>query len=193
MTASAVLVTRGDVPLDPITDQIEDAGIHDIVIVDNSKRPEDLAVFGRYIGVLEAKHDTVFVQDDDCLLPAASIRMILDSYRFGTLAANLPAEYRARYRGAPLVGFGAVFHRDLPRLAFAKFFAQAELDLDVFNRTCDIVFATLTRSQLLDVPFQHREFARDPGRMWTTPGNRDERSHVLALARKLKRGRFVRA
>src|SRR6185503_14510558 len=70
---SAVLVTKGDHDLTPIYDSIRAAGITDVVVWDNSQRPADLACYGRYAGIAEAKNDVIFHQDDDLIAPVAQM------------------------------------------------------------------------------------------------------------------------
>ncbi len=163
MNVSAVLVTRGDVPLDQITDSITAAGIDDIVVWSNAER-EDLGVYGRYAGIAEAKHDLIYVQDDDCVVsdPMALVREWeqhaagLGSVRQGEvgsgkarrgltwlgegrdfLVANQPEEFRHQfYREHSLVGFGAVFHRDAPWRAFVRFLIDKEPE-DLLIRRSD--------------------------------------------------------
>ena len=60
-----VLVTRGDVPLDEILATLP---YGPPVIWDNSERPYDAGVFGRYAALSEVETPVVFVQDDDCLV-----------------------------------------------------------------------------------------------------------------------------
>ncbi len=154
---SAVLVTRGDVPLDQITDSITAAGIDDIVVWGNSKR-EDFSVYGRYAGIAEAKHDIIYCQDDDCVLPPESIKALIEEwadYRHSQydfshpdhkvpaewadehLVANMPAAFRhSFYEEHSLVGFGAVFHRDAPWRAFVRFLIDKEPE-DLLIRRSD--------------------------------------------------------
>ena len=156
---SACLVTRGDVPLEPILETFPPAWR--VVVYDNSKQQRDLKVFGRYRAVMASHSPVVYVQDDDVLVsePAAIVDALLElpyEERERTLVANMPAEFRPHYDGHCLVGFGAAFLRDLPLQVFSSW--PVELDaklggLDVFHRTCDVIFSALAPSRLLlDVP-----------------------------------------
>jgi len=213
MSVSAVLVTRGDVPLDQIIDSITAAGIDDIVVWDNSVR-EDLAVYGRYAGIAEAKHDLIYVQDDDCVVPSESIKALIaewadyrhSQYDFSHpdhkvlaewaedhFVANMPFDFRhSFYREHSLVGFGAVFHRDAPYRAHdrfnCRFWEMSDGYEQFFNRTCDVVFTALTPRVLVDVPYQNLAWAEGPDRMYRQPSHGFERARMLEWALKVRDG-----
>lgn len=193
---SACLVTRGDVDLGGIIESIHESGIEDIVIWDNSVR-EDLAVYGRYAAIAEAKHDLIFFQDDDCILPSESIEWIVwacdsGSSAYGQLVCNMPQEFRhSFYERNALVGFGACFHRSLPLPAFASFFNAHPGKVSgtsdpFFARTCDIVFTALTPHVLVDVPYVNLPWANDSNRMWKQTKHIEERRRMLELTLKVR-------
>lgn len=151
MNVSACLVTRGDVDMSPVITSLTAVGIDDIVVYDNSKR-ENLAVYGRYAAIAEAKHDLIYVQDDDVIVSdpleivnewvyegakralaggsvdyteSAGENLPTDLSR-DFVVCNMPEAHRSQpfYKEHALVGFGAVFHRDAPQRAFEKFFAK---------------------------------------------------------------------
>jgi len=190
VNVSAVVVTRGDVDLDPSVVPLREAGIDDIVVWDNSKRAHDLAVYGRYAAIAEATGAAVVVQDDDVILDIDSVRSLIDAHQPGHVICNMPARFRhGFYRDHCLVGFGAIFDRDLPEQAFKRFGGDrlwSFFDITTFNRTCDIVFTALTPRVLVDVPYRDREFASAPGRMWTSRGHVEERTRMLNLALKVR-------
>jgi hypothetical protein len=209
MNVSAVIVTRGDVDLTQIIDSLTDAGIPDVIVWDNSVR-EDVAVYGRYLGIEDAKHDLIYVQDDDVLHTPDGIREMIrahdpegnlvvfdgpDSY----VTCNMPANFRKQsfYAEHALVGFGAVFHRDLPREAFERWAhyhwtqdgsAPAELHPhgEFFHRRCDLVFTALTPRVLVDVLYEDMPWASAPNRMWMRPEHRDEGWQMLELTKKVR-------
>lgn len=211
MNVSAIIVTRGDVDLAPVLDSLPDDW--EQIVWDNSSE-QDLSVYGRYAAIEEyASHDLIYVQDDDVIVsdPQAIVDewdnwndqhlfMSTDSTPVGGLVANMPQEFRHDgYTDSCLVGFGAAFHRDLPARAFSKFMTSPEAELlttgdlinggSWFNRTCDVVFTTLTTRVFVDVPITHREFASDPDRMWKQPNHVSERARMLELARAVRDGR----
>lgn len=180
---SAVLVTRGDIDMSPI---IESLPFDDIVVWDNSRRTHDLRVFGRYAGIEEAKRDVIYVQDDDCLLSPEGLHMMLAAYDPRLLIANMPAPFRAHYSDSCLVGFGALFHRELPADAFTRWSAHHSAETDAFARCCDVVFTTLTESRWCDAPYSNMAYAFGEDRMWRQPDHVGERTRMLDAARAIR-------
>ena len=190
MKVSAVIPTRGDVDLSEILDSLP---FDDIIVWDNSGRPQDLGVYGRYAAIAEAKHAHIYTQDDDCLVDAVAV---VAAYEAGRLVANMPAGRWPDYPDSALVGWGAIFHRDLPTRAFDRFHL---LDLDeedwqfvyaddgCFSRECDGVFTALTPRTIIDVGFQHLPWAEDPARaLFKQPGHAAKRARMLDLARRVR-------
>lgn len=159
----------------------------DVVVWDNSKRTLDLLVFGRYAGIEEAEHEVVYVQDDDCVLLPGSFGALLGAYEDGALVCNMPGRFRPHYPDSALVGFGAVFRRDLPESAFTRWAAAGyEMDTEAFARCCDVVFTTLTDRVLVDVGYSDLPYASAPDRMWKQPSHYGERMQVLEAARAVR-------
>ncbi len=187
---SAVVVTRGNVPLEPILASFTAAGIFDFVVYDNSLRPDDLGVFGRYAALPECGRDVVLVQDDDVILPVETIEALAAAYEPGRIVANMPERFRAFYTDSCLVGFGAVFDRRLVELAFDRFLELWRREEFLLRRP-DVVFTALTESTWMDLPYTEREFAQDPDRAYKQRGHARERQTVLNMARKARRAVIV--
>ncbi len=183
---SAVVVTRGNVSLEPILDSFTDAGIHDFVVWDNSRRPDDLGVFGRYAALPECGRDIVLVQDDDVILNVETIEELAAAYEPGRIVANMPERFRAHYTDSCLVGFGAVFDRHLPEFAFARF-AHWWPKWELPTGRPDVIFTALTPSTWVDLPYAEREFARDADRNYRQRNHVPDRARTLAMARKARR------
>jgi len=175
---SAVLVTRGDVDLAPI---IETLPYGEVVVWDNSTRPVDYGVFGRYVAIAETTRDLVYFQDDDCLVSCHE--ELLDAWEPGYVVGNAfdDAERLKRYEGTTLLGWGAIFEPDLPWQMFteyARHFPLEDLWLDGEygghgGLGAEIVFPMLAPSKTIthgvtwldeDGPVLER-----PNRMWKQP------------------------
>ena len=202
MNISAVLVTRGDVDLTGILASLP---FDDVVVWDNSQR-EDLATYGRYAGIAEAKHDLIYVQDDDVILepisfealvavatgkgvpPDAPLPTMLPLLSQPDITANMPARFRPHYPDSGLVGFGAIFPRDLPARTFDRWHAfYPEGDEALFRRRCDRVFTLLTPPlTLLDLPYEELPWAHAANRSWKQRGHVRERDRVLEMARVVR-------
>lgn len=180
---TAVLVTRGDVDL---TAALETLPFDDIRIWSNATG-NDLAVFGRYAGLQNCR-PVVYVQDDDCVLPAASIADLLAAYEPGHVTCNMPQAWRDQpfYERHALVGFGSVFDRDLPEQAFARYLrSPGNLGAGgLFLRCCDVVFTALTPRVLVDVPYTNLPWATGPDRMYRQPTHFGERVRMLEATLK---------
>lgn len=208
MNVAAIIVTRGDVKIEPIIDALPPEWAW--MVWDNSIQP-DLTVYGRYAAIEETVADLIYVQDDDVIV--SDPQAIVDAWEGSRAQAetdfralwhespenlreivagrhvvcNMPAEFRPHYPDSALVGFGACFERDLPLQAFKRFWDGGGTATDAwFRRTCDVVFTTLTPRILVDVPKTDRAFASDPRRMWKQPEHFAERQRMLQLARQVR-------
>lgn len=135
---SAVLVTRGDVSLDPIIESIMLAGITDLVIWDNTIRT-DHGIYGRYAGIRDAKNSVIVTQDDDLIVTCWP--QILAAYEPGVLTVNYPQPW-----DIPWVARGAIFDCELPGAAFSRYLEAYPRDELFTHRICDAVFALLTEN-----------------------------------------------
>lgn len=123
---SAVLVTRGDVDISTILNSMP---FDDVVVWNNAERL-DLQCYGRFAGIAEAKHEFIYVQDDDLLVPIPELVKRWD--RREGVFANKPVLEEWRF-----LGCGALFHRDLA--TFDPYISLYGFD-DDFCRVADVVF-----------------------------------------------------
>lgn len=176
----------------------------------------DLSVYGRYAAIDYADGDLIYVQDDDVVVsePEALVAKWVGTAKIeggvpasgsdltnvvdgSHVVCNMPPEFRHEfYEDHALVGFGAVFHRDSPARAFAKFTGvpgitaregtvDRLIDDGRFLRTCDIVFTGLTPRVLADVPRKNLHWAHAENRMWKQPDHISERAETRELVRKV--------
>lgn len=179
---AAVIVTRGNVDLDRCIAAIPEAW--ELVIWDNSKRPVDLSVYGRFAAIADTEADWIYVQDDDVVVsdPAALVAA-LGGQRDAVLC-NMPAAWRAQefYERHALVGFGAAFHRDLPARAFERMgrnmLSRGETG-DLNRRCCDVIFTALVDRYVVDLPYENLPWATGDDRMYRRPEHFGERKRML--------------
>lgn len=143
-----MLVTIGDVDLTPILDSFPPE--YEVVVWDNSTRPADYKVFGRYIAIREATRPVIFFQDDDCVLTSHQHHAMLEAYEPGVVTGNMIYDdpvWRARYKDTTLLGWGAIFDRELPYIAFRKYRRYHPLDWDFMTSPggAEVVFPMLSR------------------------------------------------
>lgn len=164
MNVSAVIVTRGDVDLTPILDTLP---YPDIVIWNNQERP-DQGIYGRYAAIPEAKHDVIYTQDDDVLVTCHD--QLAARYQPGRLLVNYPQPW-----DIPWVSRGALFHRDLPNLAFRRYWSVYPCDRYFTHYACDGVFALLTPHTVIDEGSEDLPHGFADGRVSTSPGWYDDK------------------
>ncbi len=118
------------------------------------------------------------------MLPPESVAALLAAYEPGRIVANMPARFRRRYTDSCLVGFGAVFDRDLPARAFDRFKRAGRAW--AYRDRPDVIFTALTPFTLLDVPVEILPYAYGPDRAFR------QRTHVVDRHRALSHARAAR-
>lgn len=148
-----VLVTMGDVPLEQITDHCPPE--FEIVVWNNldGSRP-DYKVFGRYMGILEATRPVIAFLDDDAWLSRGQWDELLAAYEPGVVTGNFLRHdplWERRYKDTTLLGWGAIFDRDLPWLAFCRWARHEPIDMDFFLSPggAEVVFPMLSRCKTI--------------------------------------------
>jgi hypothetical protein len=185
---TAVLVTRGDCDLSPI---LESLVFRNVLVWDNA-RQQDLGAYGRYEALGSVFTEHVFVQDDDCIVdPEAQLALLAEFDHHG-IVANMPTHWNGS--GMPLLalpGWGAVFHRLHPHVAFLRW-QEAEPDdwhSADFNRIgCDIVFPVLTPSRMIDLGHTNLEHAEAANRTCKQPGYQLKKSWYYERAEAILTG-----
>lgn len=187
----AVLVTIGDVKLDPILDSLP--AEYDVVVWNNAERPVDYRVFGRYMGILETRRPIVFFQDDDCVLTPEQHQTLLDAYEPGVVTGNMIHDdpvWKERYKDTTLLGWGALFDRDLPWQAFMRWARHRPVDFEFMTSPggAEVVFPMLSRTKTVVAGAQWlfedgTEIFGRQNRMSNQPGFLDTRLRWLAEAR----------
>lgn len=173
---SAVLITYGDVALEPILYSLP---FEDIVVW-NSKEltpmQRTMQMYGRYKAADQCKNDVVYVQDDDCIV---DVRQLVHQFKIDSVTCNMPVAKREEYKmlapGVSLVGWGAVFHKDCLNV-FDKYIGGCPAD-DLFYREADRVFTYLNHVRNVDVPFRHLPHAHHKSRLGAQP------EHLASLAK----------
>lgn len=167
---SAVLVTRGDVDLDPILATLP---FDDVIVWDNSVR-EDIGAYGRYAAIEEAKHDVIYTQDDDVIV--TGIDQLLAAYEPGVMTINHPPEQPL---DIPWNGKGGIFDRCLPAKAFARYLGRYPFDRYFTHHVCDGVVGLLTEVKAIYGGHENLPQAYQLGRISTTDGWYEERRPMI--------------
>lgn len=176
MIPTAVFVTRGDVDLKPALDAIP--AEWPVVIWDNSKRPENLMVYGHFAALPEVETEFVYMQDDDAVCPAQAL---LDAWK---------PEYADRYLynekegETPWISWGGIFHKDIPAKAISRFVAAYGMSDDVLL-WCDLIFAQLTPSVSVDLGWDNLPHFRAQNRMVMQPGHYEAQARIREMCAAL--------
>jgi hypothetical protein len=177
---TACLITRGDVDMAPILESLP----YPNVIVWGPDRAE-LHVYGRYCGMLEAKTQVVYTQDDDCVFTRHE--ELLAAYQPGVIVSTYGhGENPDGYDDMALVHGGAIMDAHLPQLAFARYLSRWPLD-EGFLREADMVNGTITPHVHVDLDFEIRmDIATRPNRMCNQPWQRDLKREITNRARQVR-------
>lgn len=179
-----MLVTRGDVDLQPIIDSLLD--YQDVIVWDNSHRP-DWKVAGRYIACLEATTDHVFFQDDDTIVPEDTQIALLEEYTDEECLANWGhGDNPAGYDDLPLVCGGAITDWRAAWGCIARYAADYPLD-EAFMYESDFVVGALYRDwKHIFLPFEIRDVAYNGQRLADEPWQRDLKLELTTRARAIR-------
>jgi len=175
---TACLVTRGDVDLDPILDTLPYGAL---IVWDNSRRGEDMKVYGRYAAALEAATPVVYFQDDDVVF--RDHEALLAAHQPGRLT-SVWAHGRAPcgFDDVALVGAGALVDRDIVVRAFACYLEHFSSDAE-FLYEADFVFGCLAPHTQVRLPFEIRAAAYNGRRLADQPWQRETKMRVTNRAR----------
>lgn len=164
---SAVIVTRGNVDLEPILAPLP---YSDVVIWDDRERGSK-GCYGRYLAMPEAKHDVIFFVDDDVIFTAHD--ELLAAYEPDRITSNMPSPWyeAGQYDrlGCHLVGAGSLVPRNLPWKAFKRYLEVWPED-DLFLTYCDQISGILNPGHRYDFGYEILPYASAPDRIYTQPG-----------------------
>jgi hypothetical protein len=161
---SAVIPTRGDVPLEAIRERLLS-----VPEIDDAHFVVGPNVFGRYTAPV--RHEIVYTQDDDCLTDVAAV---LAAYEPGVIVNAMTPEHAAQYPGwVTLIGFGAVFDRSM-----AEALDVWERD-DLFLRECDRVFTALYPHKTVFPGITMLHWATEENRLYRQPDHLAARAAIM--------------
>lgn len=195
---SAVLVTRGNVDLQPILDSLI---FDDVVIWDNSVEDRDEMTWGRACAVARAKHPVIYSQDDDIIHTPENQRAIVAAYQPGVLTGCMWPEWSAGaakqgvdggYDDLVFAGSGSVYDYDLPLRSAGRYLAVHELD-DFFRLWADTIIGIIAPTQQLDIRFDALPEADADYRMANQERFTEQKIEAITRARAVRDGALVAA
>lgn len=179
---SAVIVTRGDVDLSPILATLP---YEDVVVWDNSARPFDAGVFGRYLAMLECRNEVVYCQDDDVVFERHA--ELAEAWQPGRVIGNMTPSWvrKGGYEDLVLMACGGIVERELVWPVFRRYLAHWPYDRE-FLLTCDFVLGVLAPWLRIDLGWRALPWQKAKNRLAQSP------AYQLLKARDMGRARAVR-
>ena len=121
--------------------------IDEILIHDNTK--ENIMCYGRYVTAKKARNETIYVQDDDCIV---DVQKLYDKYDKTKLVNGMKKEATVVYYGVDsMVGWGTFFEKSWIKV-LDKYIKKFGVD-NVLIREADRVFTGLLEREtvIMDV------------------------------------------
>lgn len=181
---SAIIVTRGNVDLEPTLAPIREA-FEDIVIWNNAERLRDLGPFGRYAAIQEAKNPVVAWVDDDVIFE--DWEALLAHYDPERVVVNMDQPW---IEGAgygdflAMMGAGSICPAWLPAKVFERYRLVYPHD-PWFLLESDFVFGVLAPFTRVDLPYAVREFSDDANRLYTQPWQTEQKWAAINRCREI--------
>ena len=159
-----------------------------MIVWDNSKRPVDRGVYGRYEALAEATNDVIYWQDDDIIF--TNHDALLAAYEPGRFIVNMNPGWRipCGYFDLGLGGMGSLCDKDIVKPVFDRWFAAyPETEGDNFIYECDFVFGVLVPFTVVDLGYEILDCARADNRLWTQDWQMDAKWDFIRRARGLRK------
>lgn len=181
---TAVIVTRGDVSLDPI---LEALPYPEVIVWNNAEHEWDAKVYGRYLAAEQAQTEYVYFGDDDLIF--RNHEALLAAWEPDLLVVNMPSPWYESCSydvlGQALVGAGSLcpvgyWHEAFDR--YNRYWPQDEL----FLNYCDFIFGRLVPHRRYDFGYEPLPYCDASGRIFNHPEARQRRSLIFARTSLLK-------
>lgn len=179
---TACLLTRGDVDMAPIIGTLP---YDEILVWNRRERDEHPGTFGRYRLMNEARHDVIYLQDDDCVFRHHDKLML--AYDPGRITAVYGhGDTPDGYDDMALIHGGALVDREVSLAAFDRYLEEWPQD-EGFYREADMIHGTLSPFRHVHLPYEIRmEIAQHPSRMVNQPWQRELKKRVTDRARHIR-------
>ncbi len=205
---TAVIVTRGDVDLNPVLDSLI---FDDVVIWDNSKPAPadymntvvgDQMTYGRVLAGALGKHDVIYSQDDDIVHTAENQLRIISEYEPGVLTGCMWAEWSlgayqqgisGGYDDLVFPGSGSVCDRNTTNEAVVSYIRHFPFDDDFFRLWCDTIVGVIAPTKQLDIRFDILPCAENDNRMCNLPDGVANKTEAINRSRWVRDEKWVRA
>jgi sulfur carrier protein ThiS len=193
---TAVIVTRGDVPLQPVIDSLI---FDNVVIWDNSKEAKDQMTYGRLLGALRAPTEVIYSQDDDIVHSPQHQEHILAAYSPTLLVGCMWKEWSngARAQGIEngyddlvFPGSGSIGHRALWIDAHRRYLEHYPHD-DFFRLWSDTIIGVISPTVQLPLRFEELDWGNNANRMAHMDDAVALKTEAIRRAREVRDGVLV--
>jgi hypothetical protein len=168
--ATAVIVTRGDVSLEPVLDSLV---FPNVIVWDNSKEEQDQMTYGRLLGALRADTEIIYSQDDDIVHTPENQVSILAAYSPTYMAGCMWKDWSdgARRQGIEngyddlvFPGSGSISHVSLWIDAHVRYLEHYPHD-DFFRMWSDTIIGVIAPTVHLPLRFEELDWGNNTNRM----------------------------
>ncbi len=189
---SAVLVTRGDVDIQPMLDTMRIYG--EVHVWNNAETVFNARTFGRWLAAQRSANKVWYFQDDDIIFDRHL--ELCAEHRAGLATLNMPSPWYEQVQKSwwdtklPLgmFGGGALVPRYLARPAFAPYLERWGPD-DLFFELCDLVAGTFIPWKRVDLGFEELPTSVAPNRICKDPERHSKRAEMRKRVAILARAR----
>lgn len=156
---SAILITREPEFPEIILDRLDLDFFDEILIYNNCP-----SVYHRYLCAAKAKNQTIYVQDDDCMV---NYQVLFEKYN-GQITNTMTKDFQKKYENleCTLVGWGCYFPKSMLSV-FDKYIAKYGVDQHLL-READRIFTNLNRPWNTVIQ-PHEDLFQTPDRMGFQP------------------------
>lgn len=140
--------------LEQIIDHLETIPqIDEILVRDNSE--ENLGDYGRYLEAMKSKNDTLYFQDDDCIVN--NIQQLIKLYNGTRLVCNMTEAHQQLYKDKEqMLGWGSLL--DKSWFKYLDIYTKIYPMDDIFYRQADRILTSLLPKKPLVVTADITEF-----------------------------------
>jgi len=188
---TAVIVTRGDVNLQPVLDSLI---FDDVIVFDNSTRRIDQMTYGRVLAARRARNHYIYSQDDDITHTRDDQERIVAAYEPGMMAGCMWPEWSdgARRQGIQdgyddlvFPGSGSITHLGMWEDAIDEYLDEWPED-DFFRLWCDTIIGVIVPTIQLDIRFTELPHADNKNRMSWLPDGVANKTEAIRRAREIR-------
>jgi hypothetical protein len=191
---TAVIVTRGDVDMQPVLDSLV---FPEVRVWDNSKSDTDQMTYGRLLSALRAETEVIYSQDDDIVHSPENQMQILAAYSPTKLVGCMWKDWSdgARQQGIEngyddlvFPGSGSISQRSLWTDAHGRYLQHYPHD-DFFRMWSDTIIGVISPTIQLPLRFEELDWGNNTNRMAWMDDAVAQKTEAIRRAREVRDAR----